>query len=467
MDRLIPATPFRTGSAKTDADFSRDLLTISRLNRMVAGLLERSLPIVWVVGEISNFTRAASGHWYFTLKDDAAQAKAVMFRGRAQQAGFVPREGDKVEVRALATLYEPRGDFQLNVEVMRRSGAGDLHQRFLQLRARLQQEGLFDAARKRSPPRLPRRIGVITSLQAAALRDVLITLARRAPQIPVVIYPAPVQGPDAPAALIAALERAGERAECEVLLLVRGGGSIEDLWAFNDEALALALAVSPIPVICGVGHESDVTIADFVADRRAPTPTGAAEMAAPERRELIDELEQAVFALSRAFSRQVERASQRLDMPVRMLRPPSAQWRARAHRLSLISQRLASQQASRLERARQRWLRACDRLRAPAFATNARRVESLAQRLAQAFGRAQERRLERASRLEGALSLVSPQAVLERGYAIVRDSAGRLVRSSEGLLPGEALRVQLARGELDARVCAPSGDSPDRASGPR
>jgi exodeoxyribonuclease VII large subunit len=459
--------PFSTGSATPELDFSRDLLTISRLNRMVAGLLERSVPIVGVVGEISNFTRAASGHWYFTLKDDGAQVRAVMFRGRAQQTGFVPREGDRVEVRALATLYEARGDFQLNVEMMRRAGAGDLHQRFLQLKGRLQQEGLFDADRKRPPPRLPARIGVVTSLQAAALRDVLSTLARRAPQIPVVLYPAPVQGADAPAALIAALRGAGARAECDVLLLVRGGGSIEDLWAFNDEALARAIAGSPIPVICGVGHDSDFTIADFVADRRAPTPTGAAEMAAPERRELLEQLDVAVFELRRSLARMLERASQRLDLPVRMLRPPSAQWRERAQRLSVLRTRLASVQAMRLERAGQRLLRVCDRLHPPDPSSGLRAVEALAQRLAKAFERSQERRFAQTARLDGALGLVSPLAVLERGYAIVRDHAGAVIRASDGLAAGDRLQVQFARGGIGVRVDSIlDDDSPGGQHGP-
>jgi exodeoxyribonuclease VII large subunit len=465
---LTRTTPFSRGSAVPELDFSRDLLTISRLNRMIAGLLERSLSIVWVSGEISNFTRAASGHWYFTLKDDAAQARAVMFRGRAQQAGFMPREGDRVEVRALATLYEPRGDFQLNVELIRRAGAGDLHQRFLQLKARLQQEGLFDADRKRLLPRLPARIGVITSLHAAALQDVLSTLARRAPQIPIVVYPAPVQGADAPAALIAALRRAAARAECEVLLLVRGGGSIEDLWAFNDEALARAISDSPIPLICGVGHESDFTIADFVADQRAPTPTGAAEMAAPERRELLEQLDQAVFGMRRAFGRILERASQRVDLPVRLLRPPSVQWRERAQRLSVLRNRLASLQAMRLERAGQRLLRARDRLRPPDPSRQAQAVEALVQRLAKAFERGQERRFAQASRLDGALALVSPLAVLERGYAIVLDQAGRVIRASEGLAAGQGLQVQFARGEIGVRVeSIQDEDSPGHQHGPR
>ena len=261
-------------------------LTVSQLNRRVADLIESHCPPLWVVGEVSNFTRAASGHWYFSLKDVGAQVRCVMFRHRAQGVGFVPREGDRVELRGLPGLYQPRGDFQLGVEQMRRAGAGDLYQQFLRIRDRLRGEGLLEAERKRPLPTHPRCVGVITSTQAAALRDVLATLRSRAPHVAVVVYPSAVQGADAPEGLLAALGVAALRRDCDVLLLVRGGGSIEDLWAFNDESLARAIAASPIPVVSGVGHESDVTIADFVADLRAPTPTAAAAGGRPSAQRL-------------------------------------------------------------------------------------------------------------------------------------------------------------------------------------
>ena len=248
-------------------------ISVSDLNRAVARLLGQSFGLTWVVGEVSNFTRAASGHCYFSLKDRQAQVRAVMFRSRARAADLTLRNGLKVEVLANLSLYEPRGDFQLTVENLRLAGKGDLHQQFVELKNRLQAEGLFDIERKQVLPAQPGAIGVATSLQAAALQDVLITLKRRAPHIPVVVYPTQVQGDDAPAAIIAALERAAQRAECDVLLLVRGGGSIEDLWAFNAESVARTVVNSTVPVVVGVGHESDVTIADFAADMRAPTPT--------------------------------------------------------------------------------------------------------------------------------------------------------------------------------------------------
>ena len=254
----------------TDSGFAAPpVLTVSALNQAVARLLERSFPLTWIAGEISNFTRAASGHWYFTLKDDGAQVRAVMFRGRAQYAGFTPREGDKVEVRALVTLYGARGDYQINVEAIRRAGVGALYEAFQRLKEKLAAQGLFDQERKRAIPMFARSIGIVTSPQAAALRDVLIALKRRAPHVGIILYPTPVQGQQAPEKIAHAIRTASTRAECDVLLVCRGGGSIEDLWSFNDEAVAHAIADCSMPVISGVGHETDFTIADFAADLRA------------------------------------------------------------------------------------------------------------------------------------------------------------------------------------------------------
>ncbi|MGH8725805.1 MAG: exodeoxyribonuclease VII large subunit, partial [Burkholderiales bacterium] len=259
------------------------VLSVAELLRSVRDTLERRFPLAWVRGELSNLSRAPSGHCYFTLKDDGAQVDCVMFRSRAAALDWEPRDGMRVEVRALPTLYEPRGRFQLAVEAMRRAGLGPLYERFLRLKERLGAEGLFDERLKRALPGFPRTIGVLTSPAAAALRDVLTTLARRNPAIEVIVYPVPVQGEGAAERIAAMLRRASRRAECDVLLLVRGGGSIEDLWPFNEEAVARAIRASEIPVVVGVGHETDVTIADFAADQRAPTPTAAAELASPAR----------------------------------------------------------------------------------------------------------------------------------------------------------------------------------------
>lgn len=281
---------------------SPEILAVSDLLRRVTSALERQFPLLRVRGEISNLSLASSGHVYFSLKDRQAQMRCVMFRAKAHNLAFRPKEGDLVDVLAQLSVYEPRGDLQLQIEQMRPAGQGDLQLQFLRLKQKLQAEGLFDQARKRTPAALPKAIGVITSLQAAALRDVLATLAQRMPSMPVVIYPASVQGVGAPQSLIEALRLANARCECDVLLLVRGGGSIEDLWAFNDEALARSIAASELPVIAGIGHESDVTIADFAADLRAPTPTAAAMEACPTRQSLERQCQQLAQAMALAWA---------------------------------------------------------------------------------------------------------------------------------------------------------------------
>ena len=268
----------------------RAVLSVAELNLQVRQQIERSFPILWVGGEISNFVRATSEHWYFTLKDAKAQVRCAMFRNRNQNAEWIPSNGDAVEVNALVTLYESRGEYQLLVETMRRAGLGALYEKFLKLKSALEKQGLFDAARKRSLPTFPKRIGIITSPAAAALRDVLTTLKRRAPHVSVILYPTAVQGSGAAAEIVQAISSAGARAECAVLILCRGGGSIEDLWSFNEEIVARAIAVCPIPIVSGVGHETDFTIADFVADERAPTPTAAAQRVAPDRDELLAQI---------------------------------------------------------------------------------------------------------------------------------------------------------------------------------
>ncbi|MGB7480593.1 MAG: exodeoxyribonuclease VII large subunit, partial [Burkholderiaceae bacterium] len=316
----MPADPLPPEPSARPAE----VLSVSTLNLAVARMLERNFPLCWVGGEISNFTRAASGHWYFTLKDDAAQVRAVMFRGRAQYAGFTPREGERVEVRATVTLYAARGDFQLNVEAIRRAGLGNLYEAFLRLKEQLTAEGLFDPARKRPLPVFARTVGIVTSPQAAALSDVLTTLARRAPHVRVILYPTPVQGAGAAEKIRAAIEQASRRAECDLLLVCRGGGSIEDLWAFNDEGVARAIAGCALPVICGVGHETDFTIADFAADLRAPTPTAAAELAAVPRADWLAALRASADGLRLAWRRRLAEQSQTLDWYARRLQSPAA-----------------------------------------------------------------------------------------------------------------------------------------------
>ena len=455
------AQPARAGQA----------VSVSELNRLVAGLLERSIAPLWVAGEVSNFTRAASGHWYFTLKDAGAQVRAVMFRGRNQYAEFQPREGDRIEARATVSLYEQRGDFQLGVEAIRRAGAGDLYQAFLRLKDKLAREGLFDAARKRALPSPIGRIGVVTSPQAAALRDVLTTLARRAPHLPVVIYPTPVQGAEAPARIVAALAAAAARAECEVILLVRGGGALEDLWAFNDERVARAVAASPIPVVAGVGHETDFTIADFVADVRAPTPTGAATLVSPDPAEQRARLRGAAARLGAAWQRRLDRLDQHVDSAQRLLRSPIEQWRAKRQRLDALAHRLDAAFGRREALAASRLGAASARLRAPRIDTPAARLRALARALARATAQQAQARAQRFGTAAAALELVSPRAVLARGYAIVRDEAGAIVRASAQAPAGSQVRIELAAGALRAQVLqaeaapGPPADAPGAPDG--
>ncbi|HDR8880578.1 TPA: exodeoxyribonuclease VII large subunit, partial [Burkholderia territorii] len=334
---MLSDSPFSAPGATRGGD---EVIPVSALNRAISTMLERSFPLLWISGEVSNFTRAASGHWYFSIKDQQAQMRCVMFRGRAQYAEFTPREGDRIEVRAVVTMYEPRGEVQLNVEAVRRTGQGRLYEAFLRLKAQLEAEGLFAPERKRPLPAHPRAIGIVTSLQAAALRDVLTTLARRAPHIPVIVYPAPVQGAGSAEKLVAAVQTANARREVDVLLVCRGGGSIEDLWSFNDEALARAIAASELPVVSGVGHETDFTIADFAADLRAPTPTGAAELASPQRALLLREVADRQRALARCLERGLEQRAQQLDWLARRLVSPAERLRRQRTHVEQLAVRL-------------------------------------------------------------------------------------------------------------------------------
>jgi exodeoxyribonuclease VII large subunit len=431
-----------------------EVLSVSALNRSVRDLLEHRFPLLWVGGEISNFVQARSGHLYFSLKDDQAQVRCVMFRGRGASLDWQPRDGLQVEVRALVSLYEPRGDFQLNVEFMRRAGLGALYEAFLRLRDRLEREGLFDPALKRPIPAYPRSIGVVTSPAAAALRDVLTTLARRNPSIPVVVYPAAVQGEGAPAEIVAALAAAARRRECDVLILCRGGGSIEDLWAFNDERVARAIRACAIPVVVGVGHETDFTIADFAADLRAPTPTGAAELASPERAELRARLDLLAGRLHRRITRDLETRLQLLDHLTRRLVHPGRRLDAQTALLAQLGARLALAAERSLERGRWRVreLAGAAVRGLPALAPLEARFAGLAQRMRAAALHGSAQRTARLESLVQNLAHLDPRAVLERGYAIVRDGEGRIVRRSAGLARGDPLDLTFAEGGANARV---------------
>ncbi|MDV2171910.1 exodeoxyribonuclease VII large subunit [Burkholderia pseudomallei] len=431
------------------------VIPVSALNRAIGTMLERTFPLLWVAGEVSNFTRAASGHWYFSIKDQQAQMRCVMFRGRAQHAEFTPREGDRIEVRALVTMYEPRGEVQLSVEAIRRTGQGRLYEAFLRLKAQLEAEGLFAPERKRAPPTHPRAIGIVTSLQAAALRDVLTTLARRAPHVPVIVYPAPVQGAGAAEKLAAMVATANARREVDVLIVCRGGGSIEDLWSFNDEALARAIAASDVPVVCGVGHETDFTIADFAADVRAPTPTGAAELVSPQRALLLRELGERQGALARGLRRGLDARAQLLDWLARRLISPAERLQRQAMHVGQLAARLAAAGARPVRDARARfslvqlrWQRA-----RPDFAQARQVLAAFAQRLDATLQRRIERDTARVAACAARLEVLSPQRTLERGYAALIDAqTGRAVRAPASLKPQRRLTVHLAEGSADVSL---------------
>jgi exodeoxyribonuclease VII large subunit len=429
-------------------------LSVTQLNAIARQLVERNLPLLWVTGEISNFTRAVSGHCYFSLKDERAQVRCVLFRSRAQYLDWVPANGLQVEVRAAPSLYEPRGEFQLTIDFMRRAGLGVLFERFARLKARLEQEGLFAAERKRPIPVHPRRVGVVTSPQAAALRDVLTVLRRRMPGIPVVIYPALVQGEGAAQQLVAALQSAGVRKECDVLLLCRGGGSIEDLWAFNEEAVARAIAACPLAVVSGVGHETDFTIADFVADARAPTPSAAAALVTPDRLELSAALRSTRRRFERAASHALEQRTQQVDLLARRLVHPGERIDERLRHVEQLHRRLAAALARRAQGLALPVARLGQRLQSAAPATAARALVllRLQERLARAATLGIERHDARLTRLQAHLTHLDPREVLKRGYSIVTTAQGDIVRAGAELAVGDEIGLEFGRGRAAAVV---------------
>lgn len=400
--------PLTTGA---DTPMDAPILTVSDLNAAVRNQLEARFPPLWVEGEIAQLTLASSGHIYFTLKDAGAQVRCALFRTRAARLAWQPRQGDKVRARAQVTLYEARGEFQLTVEALVKGGLGTLYERFLQLKGELEAAGLFDPARKRPLPGFPRTIGIITSPQAAALHDVLTTLERRAPYARLILYPTLVQGADATAQIVQAIESANRHAAADVLLLCRGGGSLEDLWCFNDTTVVRAVAASTLPIICGVGHEIDTTLADLAADVRAPTPTAAAELVAPDKTRTLSLLQMQRDRLRQRVTRQFDESAMRLDSYSARLRSPMT---------------LLERQQDRLTQYRTR-------------------LEHWA-----------ERALERNQRRLGEFSLrlqaLDPSQPLQRGYALITDAQGHLIDSIHKAPPQSAVQLRLADGRLQARV---------------
>lgn len=442
-------------------------LSVSELNGLARDALEAAFPLLWVRGEISNFVRATSGHWYFSLKDAKAQIRCTLFRTRNALLDWVPKNGDCVEVRAFVTLYEARGEFQIAVEEIRRAGFGALYEAFEALKLRLQAQGLFNAERKRNIPRIPRHIGIVTSLSAAALRDVLTTLKRRMPSAAIVIYPTPVQGADAAARIVKAIQRACEHACCDVLIVCRGGGSIEDLWPFNEEIVAQAVFRCTIPVVSGVGHETDFTIADFVADMRAPTPTGAAELATVHRQELVAQLKEFNRRLHDAIARALRERTQLIDGLARGLIDPKARIAAQRRRMATYSRQLMLSVNAVIERARWRLKERDRRLRwfVPRTADARRRLETADRRLGSALSAKLLASRSTLERLGATLRTLDPENVLKRGYSLVYTADGDIVRDTDQLVLAQHLDVQLARGNAQVTVTRliPVGDPPEAA----
>jgi exodeoxyribonuclease VII large subunit len=437
----------------------RDVYGIGRLNREVRMLLEHGMPVLWVEGEVSNFSRPVSGHWYFSLKDAEGQVRCAMFRGRNALLRFTPANGQRVLARVRVTLYEARGEYQLQVEHLEDSGVGALRREYERLKARLDAEGLFDPARKRPLPRVPGCIGVVTSPTGAAVRDILNILGRRFAAARVVIYPTAVQGRDAVPQIIEALSLAARREECDVLIVARGGGSIEDLWAFNDEGVARALRAMPMPVVTGIGHEIDFTIADFVADLRAPTPSGAAELVVPDGAVWRTAFERLAGRFVQSMRRQLRDDREYLDALGRRLAlaHPGQRLRQNAQRLDDLEQRLASRLQLLLADRRHRLQGLSGRLAQASPGVEIRRLahrhallEARLQRSLPARLESLRQRLALAART---LDAVSPLATLERGFAIVtRVSDGALLRDAATVREGELIETRLGRGRLRAQV---------------
>ena len=418
--------------------------SVSALLLAVSDALAARFGSVTVRGELSGFTRAASGHCYFTLKDSSgagAGLRCAMFRRSASMLDFAPQDGQQVEIRGRLSVYEARGELQMVAEHMRRMGAGSLYEEFLRLKARLEGQGLFDPGRKRPLPRFPLTVGLITSASGAALHDVLTTLARRAPHVQVVLYPSLVQGAEAPAALCQALQTANQRAEVEVLLLCRGGGSLEDLWAFNDERVVRAVAASALPVLCGVGHETDLTLADLAADLRAPTPTGAAELVAPARDAQWQGLLQAAARAQTAAHRRLDRCAQDLDLRALRLQQPGQRLRLQQAGVAALQARLSQGVMHQLRQA----------------ATN---LQQQRDGLARASARSIEREANRLQVLRSRLDALNPQRVLARGYAWVEGPEGKARTSVLGLKPGDVLTAVWADGRAGMTVESVHQDPP-------
>ncbi|WP_323750712.1 exodeoxyribonuclease VII large subunit [Marinobacter sp.] len=443
---MIPAYP----------DTRPHALSVSELNRQARRLLETSFIQVWVEGEISGLSRPSSGHWYFSLKDQKCQIRCAMFRGANQHIRTLPREGDQIRIRGKVTLYENRGDFQIIVEHLEPAGLGALQQAFEALKAKLQAEGLFELTRKKTLPATPRHIGVVTSPTGAAIHDILTVLARRCPAIPVILYPTAVQGKAATAEIVNAIERAQRHNVADVLIIGRGGGSLEDLWCFNEEAVARAIANCPIPTVSAVGHEVDVTIADFVADLRAPTPSAAAEKISPDQLDWLRRLNDQQVRLGHSAQRLLKRLENQLGHLSARLRDPRRQLLDKAQRMDELDMRLMKAMQQKLEQQTQATGHLALRLETQSprklIISTFEQVARLNERMQAAMQQGLRKQQDKLQFQAQTLNVVSPLATLGRGYAIVKDDAGSIVRDASQLSKGQTVQAQLGQGRISASV---------------
>lgn len=430
------------------------VLSVAELNSYVGALLESSFPLLWIRGEISNLKQYPSGHWYFLLKDNNAQIRCVMFRHKNQYLDWPLRDGMQVEVQALITLYEARGEFQLIVEHIRQAGLGNLYEAFEKLKSKLQAAGIFDVIHKKNIPAFPKRIGIITSLNTAALHDILVTLRNRMPSLPIIIYPTPVQGKDAARSIATAIESANRRAECDVLLLCRGGGSIEDLWAFNEESLAYAIFHCLIPIVTGIGHETDFTIADFVADKRAPTPTGAAQIISPDAQEIAKHLDHLFHRMVRSYKHGIEHRMQTLDLLCHRLIDPRDSIRHQVKCLQHLREKLLLCWGRRIEKidTENRYLqrRFFSSVLNLEFIHNQQLARS--SKLRKAINNYLERQEQKLIQYQTQLAHLNPKSVLQRGYSITYTAEGKVLRDSNQININDAIQIILAESRVGAKV---------------
>ena len=434
--------------------FAPSSISVSELNALAKALLEDHLAGLWIAGEVSNLTRAASGHYYFSLKDSRAQVRCAMFKGAAARLAKPLKEGDHIEVAGKISIYEARGEFQITVNEVRLKGLGQLYEAYERLKAQLQAEGAFAAERKKPLPARAQCIGIVTSLAAAALRDVVTTLKRRAPEIPVIVYPTAVQGAGSEFQIAQAIKTASQRAECDVLIVCRGGGSIEDLWAFNEEMVMRAIEACAIPVVSGVGHETDFTLADFVADVRAPTPTGAAELVSPNRQESLHRLAQAQGRLKTVLEQRYFDASQKLDWLARQIRHPRQKLDEQRTYIHKLAQTLSYSMTQNVRAHTARFERQTQALKhcRPDISVYRQDIDRFQTTLSHAFRQLLAHRRQSLTAQTALLEAVSPQQILERGFSVVKNTRGQVIRNANALKQGQKLHIIFAEGETDVRV---------------